>query len=436
MEPLVFNGKYTSCKVFAPEVENSAIARILGFLNCPVFEGTHIRIMPDVHEGKGAVIGFTCPLDIGNLKVIPNVVGVDGGCGVMTTPFEIKDPTPEFFQKFDTWLRENVPSGHAHRNGPYGDIKQVFLKMLGNQSQWNAFESDLRVLGQKIDQTLLQILNQNGTLGSGNHFIELEVDLEGRYWLTVHSGSRNLGKRMAEYHQAKAQRILGVGKNNELAHLEGADAEEYLRDLRTAQKFAELNRLVMLDALLRFQGVRVWDLKDSMVQSVHNYIGDDNTIRKGAISAQRGEKVIIPWNMRDGLVLGVGKGNADWNNSAPHGAGRSMSRGDAKRGISMHAYERTMADAGVWSSCINEGTLDESPQSYKVASEVEACIGDTVTVVNRLKPVYNFKASEDPDKKRRKQEARFKRERADAASVADLTLDGVPDNYPDIDLGV
>ena len=241
---------------------------------------------------------------------------------------------------------------------------------------------------------------------------------------------------MAEYHQTKAQRILGVSKTNELAHLEGSDAEEYLRDLRTAQKFAELNRLVMLDALLRFRGVRVWELKDSMIQSVHNYIGDDDTIRKGAISAREGEKVIIPWNMRDGLILGAGKGNPDWNNSAPHGAGRSMSRGDAKRGISMHAYERTMADAGVWSSCINEGTLDESPQSYKAASVIEDCIGDTVTVVNRLKPVYNFKASEDPDKKRAKQERKFKQARADRESVANLTLDGVPDDYPDIDLGI
>ena len=380
MDPLVFRGEYADCKVFAPEVEQSAITRIMSFLNCLVFAGVQIRIMPDVHEGKGAVIGFTAPLNTRNLQVIPNVIGVDVGCGVSGMRLWVKNAKTAdkaMFADFDTWLRAEVPSGPAHRPSPYKDVRKVFLNMMGHESQWDEFESEIARVGKKVAQSPAQVLSQIGTLGGGNHFIELDLDLSGNVWVVVHSGSRNFGKRVAEYHQAKACEERGFSKTNELAWLEGGSAQEYLRDMRVAQQMAWLNRLVMLDALVRYTGDRVWDRKDSIVTSVHNFIGPDDVIRKGAISAHEGEKIILPLSSAAGLLVGVGKGNADWNNSAPHGAGRCKSRGDAKRDISMHAYERVMEEAGVWSSCICEATLDEAPQAYKDPLVIEACIEDT-----------------------------------------------------------
>ncbi|MFA6235138.1 MAG: RtcB family protein [Bacteroidota bacterium] len=432
MEPLVFTGKYTSCKVFTENIEASAIARVYSFLNCPAFEGVQIRIMPDVHEGKGAVIGFTCPLNpLESLKIVPNVIGVDIGCGVQAVPLSVEMITPSDFSDFDKWLRACVPSGFAHRTSPYPDLRKIFIEMIGNASWWDDFEKDVTKISLKIGQTPEQVWNQCGTLGGGNHFIEIARDLEGNLWLVVHSGSRNFGLRIAEFHQRKAQDFHGGNRKNELAWLEGEEAQGYLRDMRVAQKFAMLNRLIMLDSLLQFEETHIWELKDSLITSVHNFIGDDGIIRKGAISAKAGEKVIIPWNMAEGSIVGIGKGNPDWNFSAPHGAGRAMSRGDAKRGISMHAYEQRMTASGVWSSCIDENTLDECPQAYKSSSEVEACIGDTVEVTNRLKPVYNFKASEDPDKKRLKQERKFKRIRDAKFAAENKGIDGQWDKDPD-----
>lgn len=430
MEPLVFTGKYTDCKVFAPEVEASAIQRIFSFLNCPVFAGVQIRIMPDVHEGKGAVIGFTA--HVGD-KVIPNVIGVDIGCGVQGVKSSEK-ADKVFFTEFDKWLRAEVPAGKNHRVKPYKDLERVYLEMIGNQSQWSDFEKGIERVGRLVAQSPFQIWCQVGTLGGGNHFIELDEDLQGDTWLTVHSGSRNFGKRVAEWYQTQACIERGFSKTNELAWLEGQSAQDYLRDMRVAQTMALLNRLVMIDALVQFTGGanRVWDRKDSLITSVHNFIGDDDIVRKGAISAHEGEKIILPLHCAAGLLIGVGKGNADWNNSAPHGAGRKMSRGDARRGISMHAYEKVMTEAGVFSTCVGENTLDEAPQAYKDPAVIEECIADTMGITDRLRPVYSFKASEDPDKKRAKQERKFKRERADADAVANLTLDGVPDVDEDV----
>ena len=424
MEPLVLTGKYTSCKVFTQDVDQATMSRIFSFLNCPVFEGCSIRVMPDCHEGKGACIGFTAPM---GECVIPNVIGVDLGCAIVTVNLqrpEDKTLPNDFRATFDQWLRENVPFGFGHRTSQYPDVRKVFIKMMGHEALWDEFVSEVERIAPIVEQTPEGVFNQIGTMGGNNHFLEIERDLEGCLWLTVHSGSRNFGLRVAEYHQTKAQEQRGGGRRNELAWLEGDDAQQYLKDARVAQKFATLNRLVMLDVLLQNVGGRIWERKDSIITSVHNYIGDDGVIRKGAISAHKDEKVIIPWNMRDGLIVGRGLGNPDWNNSAPHGAGRLMSRGEAKRTLSVHAYEQTMKDAGVWSSCVSESTLDECPQCYKAAADIEACIADTVEVTNRLKPIYNFKASEDPDKRRQKQERKFKREREAKLEAEIRGIDG------------
>jgi RNA-splicing ligase RtcB len=425
-----FTGKETSGRVFTLDIEQEAISQVMAFLNHPAFTGCQIRIMPDVHAGAGSVIGFTSPLGKG---VIPFVIGVDIGCGVQAV--QVPEVCSGFdFKKFDDYLRASVPSGFNVRQTAHPALRSLFLRYLGNPPRWTQFQSDIEALAAKIGADEGHVWRSIGTLGGGNHFVEIDRDNDGRFWVVIHSGSRNFGLKVAEFHQRKAMLAHGapplskkgvpVSKPTGLEWLEGADAEEYLRDMRVAQQMAMLNRLTMLEALLDPIG----DWTDwPLVTSVHNYIGDDDIIRKGAISAKAGEPVIIPWNMAEGLIIGEGKGNADWNNSAPHGAGRKMSRGAAKRTLSLHAYQQQMAAAGIWSSCVDEATLDEAPGAYKDAQSVEACIGDTVEVKNRLRPVYNFKASEDPVRAAKRKERAFKRARANTGAVADLTMDGHPD---------
>lgn len=382
MEPLVFKGALATAQVYAHEIEACAITQIYAFLASPVFADAKIRIMPDCHAGSGAVIGFTCP--VGD-KIIPNVIGVDIGCGVATTLTKVAS-----FEDFDKKVRARVPSGFAHRQAPHLEIDRLFLEHIETRhgADLKQFKEDLARIGNKIGQTEFDLLNQIGTLGGGNHFIELDKeDGSDRLYLTVHTGSRNFGLRVAEYHQKKAQDIVAGGnRRNELAWLEGDNAQEYLYDMRVAQKFARLNRLVILWELA---GPLCFDI----IESVHNFIDDTGMIRKGAVSAKAGEKVIIPWNMRDGLIIGTGLGNEDWNCSAPHGAGRKMSRGEAKRTLSVDDFQTEMDAAGVWSSCVGKNTLDEAPGAYKDSSEVRDIIGETVDIEITMKPVYNFKAS-------------------------------------------
>lgn len=395
---LEFKGQYAEAKVFNDHIEQEAISQIYGFLNCAVFEGAQIRIMPDCHSGSGAVIGFTCP--VGD-KVIPNVIGVDIGCGVLMMQTDANMDAfleDHGFADFDKWLRANVPCGFAHRTSVYSDLEKMF-EAFGPWRSINCFSyqdflKEVRDVGKKIDQSLDQILLQAGTLGGGNHFIEIDeaTSASGYKCLTVHTGSRNFGLKIAEHHQKKAQDLVAGGnRRNELAWLEGDNAREYLHDMRIAQVFAALNRRIILDALMKACGGTV--IHHNLIESVHNFIGDDNIIRKGAVSAQKGEGVLIPWNMKDGLILGVGRGNADWNNSAPHGSGRKMSRNAAKKTLDVEAFEAEMQDAGIWSSCVGKNTLDESPGAYKATEEIMELIGDTVHVVTAFKPVYNFKAS-------------------------------------------
>jgi RNA-splicing ligase RtcB len=388
-------GKFATCKVFTADVELAALQQIHTFLDCPVFEGSQVRIMPDVHAGSGAVVGFTAPV---SGKVIPNVIGVDIGCGMQTVRLSVPvpdkaDPTWNgWFTAFDELLRAAVPVGFHSRQVCY---HFHWMEALYDRYIAQSVTDDLTAFKQEVDRVSSSIGADKdkvwlslGTLGGGNHFIEIGRSATNyETWLTVHSGSRNFGLRVAEYHQAKAVAKMGV--NGGLEWLEGDDALEYLRDMRVAQKYASLNRLVILDALMR--GLNLKLANHDMVTSVHNYIGDDDIIRKGAISAREGEKLIIPFNMRDGILLGVGRGNPDWNYSAPHGAGRAMSRGQAKRKLSMADYTASMV--GIWSSCVCEDTLDEAPEAYKDSASVVANIQDTVRITDWLKPIYSFKAT-------------------------------------------
>jgi tRNA-splicing ligase RtcB (3'-phosphate/5'-hydroxy nucleic acid ligase) len=370
-----FEGKYATCEVMIEEIDESARQQIKTFLDCPAFANARIRIMPDVHAGIGSVIGFTATL---GARVIPNVVGVDIGCGIASHCLG-RLPWSDFFEPLDRHIRANVPSGF--------DIRDAC-------PLWPDTESDLidavvKVAGE-TGQDEKRVLRSLGTLGGGNHFIELGKDDGKRVWLTIHTGSRNFGLRIANHHQA-----LAGDKGNPLACLEIAESARYCEHMRIAQRYAQLNRRIIalhiLDFFREHHGV---EGVSETVESIHNYIDfDDRMIRKGAIAAHRGQRVVIPWNMRDGLVIGTGKGNHDWNFSAPHGAGRVMSRGQARKKLDVGEFEKSMN--GVWSSCVGKATLDEAPMVYKDAVTIRQAIGDTVDVEMTVKPLYNFKGCGD-----------------------------------------
>lgn len=372
-------GNHTSCKVFTDELEEGARTQIYEFLNHPAFKDMKIRIMPDVHAGAGAVIGFTGTLTD---RIVPNVIGVDIGCGVTAVrllPVADREFTDSDLRGFDEFIRKHVPSGHGVRS------RQLVYDALLRQ--------DCEETALATNQNPDYVHQSMGSLGGGNHFIELDKDQNGGVWLVVHSGSRNFGLKIANYHQQQA--VPTVGRGRGLEWLEGAKAELYLKHMSVAQRFAAANRRAMLEIMCEYWNRFPFSsFKDyPIVESVHNYINfEDRIIRKGAISARKGEKVIIPWNMRDGIIIGVGKGNEDWNCSAPHGAGRTMGRKEAKRVLSVEEFQETMK--GVWSSCVGAGTLDEAPMAYKDYQPILDAIDDTVEVELILKPIYNFKASE------------------------------------------
>lgn len=352
-------------KVFAQNLEDEARKQIDTLASTEAFSGCKIRIMPDAHAGAGCVIGFTA--DLGD-KVVPNLVGVDIGCGMLAVPISMKCT----FFDVDKTIRELIPAGFD----VHGD-----------------YTCEVEALGLLCFDQLKNIdrLNRSmGTLGGGNHFIEIDDDEQGRHWLVIHSGSRNLGLQVANIYQARAVERTGGTVPNGLEYLDGEEAREYLHDMRICQRWAERNRDFMaFDILCRNLAS---PFVDECFTTVHNYIGDDDIVRKGAISAREGEKVLIPLNMRDGAIIGVGKGNEDWNFSAPHGAGRVMSRSKAKRELSVEDFESQMN--GIFSTSVCAETLDEAPDAYKPAQEILDALEPTVEVVSRLKPVYNFKAVE------------------------------------------
>ena len=410
-------------KIFTDNIEQEAIYQINTLLEQPAFADCKIRIMPDVHAGAGCVIGFTA--DLGD-KVIPNIVGVDIGCGMFTvelgridtgingkTDSSIVDYVTDIdYEKLDNVIRTCIPSGrnvHEEINYIFPELKN--LRCYNNLKNIDWLERSM------------------GTLGGGNHFIEIDEGFEGRKYLVIHTGSRNLGKQVADYYQNLAVELM-IGRDKlayerdrliaeykdqgrsseiqdaikelrntwrkktndipkELCYLTGKYRDDYIYDMKICQRFAKQNRLMIALKIMLSMGWYSIDL----FETVHNYIDESNMIRKGAISAKKGEKVLIPINMRDGSLLCVGKGNEDWNCSAPHGAGRIMSRSKARESISMESFRESMA--GVYTTSVCESTIDESPMAYKSMNEIINNIKDTVDILDVLKPVYNFKASED-----------------------------------------
>lgn len=400
-------GKYGETKVFTDNIDDGTIAQIINMLNSQITEGNKLRIMSDCHLGKGSTIGTTIKLN-GNRsdwRVCPNVVGVDIGCGIMMFKLEDKDID---FKKLDEVIHRVIPSGQSvqRKSINYRDTQDSILDNLVIELSGSTQE---------------RVLKSRGTLGGGNHYIELAQDDEGFYWLSVHSGSRNLGVQVAKHYQKLAEShneylktdmlhifINGlkamnrehmieskvkeykeamITKDNTLSYLNPNDLQDYLNDMKITQQYASKNRETMLGLICQGMGFTVIDSFDS----IHNYIDVDNgIIRKGATSAKDGERLVIPLNMRDGSLICAGKGNEDWNYSAPHGAGRMMSRTQAKANIDMDVYKEQMKD--VYTTSVVQSTLDEAPDAYKPAQEIIENIKNTAEIVHRLTPVYNFKA--------------------------------------------
>ena len=359
-------------KIFAENLEPSATDQIYTLAKQEAFADCKIRIMPDAHAGAGCVIGFTANL---GEKVVPNLVGVDIGCGMLS----VKISNVYDFEEFDHQVRRSIPSGFGVHRSETTDIKALGLRCYDSLKNVGHLERSM------------------GTLGGGNHFIEVDVDETGQEWLVIHSGSRNLGLQVANIYQRKAAETCEGKVPKGLEYLTGELAEAYLHDMEICQEWAKNNRNGMMYALFDHYFGRRPSESDGF-HTVHNYIGDDGIIRKGAISAYKFEPVLIPFNMRDGSIIGRGKGNADWNYSAPHGAGRIMSRAKAKETLSLDDFKAQME--GIWSSTVKQSTIDEAPDAYKPAQQIMAALEPTVDVVHRLKPLYNFKA-EDSGRKRR-----------------------------------
>lgn len=364
-------GKYNTAKVFTDTAEANTLKQIETFCDLEAFKDSKVRVMPDCHAGKGCTIGTTMTL---TNRVIPGAVGVDINCGMLVA--EIEDEKIDM-KRLDKCIHMYVPHGSG-----------VHRKL----HRW-ADKVDLSELRCKDHIKWVNQLAAIGSLGSGNHFIELSrsQSTDGLY-LVIHTGSRNLGLQVANYYQQAAFDALGGRHESEipfeLAYCEGELFDNYIHDMRIAQEFATLNRAAISDIIQC--GMR-WNILDQW-ETRHNYIDLDNMIlRKGAISAQKGEKAIIPINMRDGSLIVVGKGNPDWNYSAPHGAGRIMSRTEAKNSIPMKDYKDAME--GIFTTCISAATVDEAPQAYKPMKEIIKNIEPTCEVVDVLKPIYNFKAS-------------------------------------------
>ncbi|MCL2128721.1 MAG: RtcB family protein, partial [Treponema sp.] len=348
-------------------------------------------IMPDVHLGKSTVVGWTATY---NKLIIPSVIGTDIGCGVCACNLGRGKLA---FDKLDKFIRKNIPAGQDVRSSLHEDLDEVNIFACKNESfsdlalsplaDTGHFKKEARELSEKQGKSPERVFASLGTLGGGNHFIEIDTDENQNRWLLIHSGSRVFGARTAEYHENIALRETGA--DSYIKYLEGNFAEQYLNDLELVQHYARLNRALMAHTIVK-GFFRIALCETEYRDCVHNYIDTANSIiRKGAISAKKDEKVIIPFSMAEGAVLGRGKGNAAWNYSAPHGSGRKRARTDA-RSLSLDEYRKEMR--GIWSSVIGKDTLEESPMAYKKPKDVLDYVEETVEVENRLRTVYNFKA--------------------------------------------
>ena len=374
-------GAYTSAQIFSTKnqqtaIDPYAIAQLQMICNQESSAGCRIRVMPDVHPGKVGTIGLT--MTIGE-KIMPGLIGIDIGCGM--TLAQIKGKKIEY-QKLDTIIRDCVPSGFHIRTKAH---------RFADSFDFDALRCRQHIRTEKAFLSL-------GSLGGGNHFIEADQDEDGNLYLVIHSGSRHLGKEVTEHYLNEGQKLLkakGMAIPYEITWLDGALMEDYLHDLQLVQQFASLNREIILNELVK--GMK-WKILDSY-ECIHNYVdASEETLsafgapmlRKGAISAKAGEKVIIPIHMRDGILLGTGLGNTEWNCSAPHGSGRIMKREDVKNNFTVSSFKSAMK--GIYSGCIGKDTLDEAPFAYRSMEEILEVIGDTVTVDHIIRPVFNFKA--------------------------------------------
>lgn len=397
---IILNGKYNSAKVFTEIIDEGAIAQIIELCNQPISENSSIRIMPDVHAGAGCTIGTTMTVSD---KIIPNLVGVDIGCGMET--IRLKEKHIEV-QKLDKLIYEKIPSGFEIRRKAHRYIEKINLTKLYCYKHIDPLRAEMSI----------------GTLGGGNHFIEADKGSDGSIYIVIHSGSRHLGVETAKYYQNEAyrrlnnssekevneliERLKAEGKEKQiqseikkltstkhtnvpkhLAYCEGELFEQYIHDMKIVQQFAFLNRQAMMDEIIKGMGFHVTE----RFSTIHNYIDTDKMIlRKGAVSAESGEKLLIPVNMRDGSLICTGKGNPDWNCSAPHGAGRLMSRSQAKESFTVSEFKKQMK--GIYTTSVNQQTLDECPMAYKSIEDIVDNIGDTVEINDIIKPIYNFKA--------------------------------------------
>lgn len=397
---MILQGKYNSAKVYASVIEDEATAQIIELLNQPFAENQRIAIMPDVHAGAGCVIGTTMTI---NDKVVPNLVGVDIGCGMETIKLKEKEID---LKKLDDFIHENIPAGMNIRAFRHKYAQETNLKSLRCAKHIDPDRAKLSI----------------GTLGGGNHFIEVDKDKSGSLYLIIHSGSRHLGVETAKFYQNEAYKRLSKPNIQEikeivnslkeqnrqseiqaalaeyrrrnpdipkdLAHCEGELFDSYIHDMRIVQHFAELNRKAMIDEIVNGMELHI----DEQFTTIHNYIDINNMIlRKGSVSAQRGEILLIPINMRDGSLICKGKGNPDYNYSAPHGAGRLFSRNQAKQNFSVEDYQNEMQ--GIYTTSVNENTLDECPMAYKSLKDIVENLDDTVEIMEQIKPIYNFKAN-------------------------------------------
>jgi len=398
----ILKGKYNEAKVFADTADETSVSQVLLLLDQEFVSGSRIRMMPDIHAGAGCTIGTTMTVTD---KIVPNLVGVDIGCGMETVAVREKHIE---LQKLDKLIYEKIPSGFQIREKTHRYYEQIDLEELYCYRQIHAVRAEKSL----------------GTLGGGNHFIEVDKDEEGTIYVVVHSGSRHLGVEVAQYYQEEAykalngqtkkdidQRIADLkaqGREKEiqksiaelkntvktnipkvLAYVSGELFDQYIHDMKIVQNYAGLNRKAMMDEIIKGMKLHV----TSQFTTIHNYIDTDAMIlRKGAVSAKKGEKLLIPINMRDGSLICTGRGNDDWNQSAPHGAGRLMSRSAAKQSFTVSEFRKQMN--GIYSTSVNKETLDECPMAYKGMDEIVKNITDTAVIYNMLRPIYNFKASE------------------------------------------
>ena len=401
---MIIEGKYNTAKIFTEVVDEIAVSQIKTLCDSEIFASSKIRVMPDVHAGASCTIGTTMTITD---KIIPNMVGVDIGCGMECANLGKVEINLE---RLDNLIYERIPVGMEVRAVEHEFCAQIDLSKLRCYRNINEYRAKLSI----------------GTLGGGNHFIEVDVDDDGNKYLVVHSGSRHLGTEVAEYYQKEAFRRLSGNSNKQIqeliaklkeegrqkeiqstvndlmaqktnipesmAYVENELFEDYVFDMKLVQYFANLNRKAMMREIV--DGLNL-DVKEQF-STIHNYLDTDYMImRKGAVSARKGEKLLIPINMRDGALICIGKGNEDWNCSAPHGAGRLLSRGKARATLSVEEFVREMD--GIYSTSVNRSTLDESPMAYKSIADIVDNIAPTVDIINRIRPIYNFKSSEQVD---------------------------------------